>query len=210
MIRVGLLDSGVDPTLEERMTAAASFTGAPLVPDKIGHGSALVRIILHYAPEAVLLNAQAFGSRLRTSSENVAAALDWLREEGARLVNMSVGLREDRDVLHEAVAAALDAGMVVVASTPARGAPVFPAGYAGVLRITGDARCGVGEVSALGGEPADYGACPRGVDRAAGGASYAVAHVTGILATAFADGESDPRAVLDRLATHRARERRGD
>jgi hypothetical protein len=42
---------------------------------------------------------------------------------------------------------------------PARGAPVYPAAYPGVIRATGDARCAPHELSAL--RPWFFGGCPR-------------------------------------------------
>ena len=105
------------------------------------------------------------------------------------------------------MADALAAGLILIASTPARGAPVYPAAYPGVLRVTGDARCGPGELSALG-VPADYGACVRDVDGSPGGASLAAAHVTGLLAAGLEVAGSDAAAVLGRAVRFRGRERR--
>src|SRR5581483_9541851 len=134
---------------------------------------------------------------------------------GARVVNLSFGLRADRDVLRGACARAVAAGVLLVAATPARGAPVFPASYPGVVRVSGDTRCGAGEVSDLAGDPADLGAAPggEGGTGVAGGASFACARVSGMLAAVLA-GEPGlgPAAALARLrarAAWRGRERRG-
>jgi hypothetical protein len=208
MIAVGLLDSGVDAALAGHVLAAASFTAGEPGAVPSGHGTALARVILHHAPEARLLVAQAFGPDLRAAPADVAAALGWLASRGARVVNLSIGLREDREVLRAAVAGALAAELILVAATPARGGPVYPAAYPGVLRVTGDARCGPGDLSRLGGMPADYGACPKDLDGSPRGASCATAHVTGMLASAIGRGETEPRAILDALARHHGRERR--
>ena len=207
MIKVGLLDSGVAPALAARLDASRSFVEAP-APDPQGHGSALARIILQHAPRVALLDARAFPERGRAAPGAVAAGLDWLRQEGAHIVNMSFGLRHDRTVLREAVAAAHAAGIVLIGSVPARGQMVYPGGYPGVIRVSGDARCAPGEISALGGTPADYGACPLDADGRPGGASFAAAHLTGVLARHMSEAERDPRALLDRLARFRGRERR--
>ena len=169
---VGLLDSGVEAVLSAHVRASRAFVDErPANP--LGHGSALARIILNHAPHAALLDARVFGEQQRTTPELVAAGLDWLREDGARIINMSFGLRHDRAALRDAVAAAHAAGMILVASAPARGAMVYPGGYAGVIRVSGDARCGPDEISALGGDPAGFGACPPGVYCRLGGASFA-------------------------------------
>jgi len=82
---------------------------------------------------------------------------------------------------------ALDAGCIIVAATPARGASVYPAAYPGVIRATGDARCAPHELSAL--RPWLFGGCPRleaasftanrrAQSHASGGASIGAAWVT--------------------------------
>ena len=204
---VGMLDSGVELAVAAHVRASRGFVDKP-GPGPFGHGTAVVRIVLHHAPDAPLLCAQVFGSRQRTTPEVVAAGLDWLRQENARIVNMSFGLRHDRAVLRHAVTRAQAAGMIVVASVPARGAMVYPGGYAGVIRVSGDARCAPGEISALGGDPADYGACPKDMGGRLGGASFAAAHVTGLLASRLSEPDHDPRDLLDRLARLQGRERR--
>lgn len=207
MTTVGLLDSGVAAALSAHLRASRAFVDAP-APDPRGHGSAIARIVLHHVPYAPLLDARVFAERQRATPEAVAAGLDWLREEGARVVNMSFGLRHDRAVLRQAVAAARAAGMILIASVPARGGTVYPGGYPGVIRVSGDARCAPGEISALSGAPADYGACPQDVDGRYGGASFAAAHLTGVLARHLSETDRDPRALLDRLARFHGRERR--
>lgn len=208
MIRVGLVDTGIAPALAKSVGAAKSFTGTPLAEDVHGHGTTVAGIVLHYAPHARLLDAQAFGPSARAEAAAVAAGLRWLIAERARLVNLSLGLLDDRDVLRAAVAEALARGLTLIASTPARGGSVYPAAYPGVLRVTGDARCAPGEVSALGGEPADYGACPRHLDGTPGGASLAAAHVTGLLARDLNSPDADPGAILGCAARFHGRERR--
>jgi subtilisin family serine protease len=207
MIAVGLLDSGVAADLAAHVQASRSFVDAP-APDPRGHGSAIARIILQRAPGAALIDAQVFADRQRTTPEAVAAGLDWLRAEGAPVVNMSFGLCHDRAVLRDAVARAVATGMILVTAAPARGGTVYPGGYPGVIRVSGDARCAPGEISALGGAPADYGACTHDAAGRHGGASFAAAHLTGLLVPHLDEIDRDPRAWLDRLARFRGRERR--
>ena len=207
MIRVGLVDTGVDRSLAGSIAAAKAF-GAPPREDDFSHGTAVARIVLHHAPHARLLCAKAFGADGRAEAAAVAEALRWLTLERALLVNLSLGLAHDREILRAAVAEALAAGLILIASTPARGAPVYPAAYPGVLRVTGDARCQPGEISALGGEPADYGACARDLDGTQGGASLAAAHVTGLLARGLTTSRADAAAILARAVRYRGRERR--
>jgi hypothetical protein len=224
-VLIGLIDSGVaaeqalyvageqrfwlDP--QERVAVGAA------VPDRLAHGAALAEIVLASAPQAHLLNAQVFDGARPRAPAVIAAALDWVVAEGARVVNMSFGLRQDRVALRQACDAATAAGVILVCSTPARGGPVYPAAYAGVLRVCGDARCAPGELSALPDGPAHLGACPRPHGRASdppanGGASFGAAHATGLLAAFFvAHPDASRRDALNHLESlcrYRGRERR--
>ena len=227
-VRVGLLDSGVGEDLAAHVGAAAAFgprdedavDRGDAEPDRLGHGSALAAIILRHAPDAALLNAQVLGPRGTTSAAAVAAGLAWLTDQGADLITLSLGLRADRAVLREACAAAIAAGCVLLGAAPARGAPVYPSAYDGVIRVTGDARCAAAQVSHLASAQADFGACVRAVDERVpivgavpiAGASVAVAHACGLVAPAFglggARGGAAARDVLVRRADFHGPERK--
>ena len=113
----------------------------PAQPDRLGHGSCLLDVVAAHAPAVKFAIAQVFHDRMVTSAVLVAAALDWLAERKVRVINLSLGLRQDRGVLRAACERAVADGIVLCASTPARGEPVYPASYPGVMRMTGDARC---------------------------------------------------------------------
>jgi hypothetical protein len=96
------------------------------------------------------------------------------------LINLSLGLQQDRPVLRQACAEVQAAGVLLCASSPAQGAAVYPASYPGVIRITGDARCAPGQWSWLGSAQADFGGHVGERDMA--GASLGCAAVTGRIA----------------------------
>ncbi len=150
------------------------------------HGTAMASIIVALAPQVSLYDARVFPEQGLATPSAVASGLDWLIEQDVELVNISLGLREDRDVLRLACARATEQGVLVIAAAPAHGPAVYPSAYPGVLRVTGDARCAPGEYAWLDSEQALIGACVGGMDhqpgRPGGGASCAVAHVTGALA----------------------------
>lgn len=193
-VRVGLLDSGVDPPLRDRLIAAKSFIpnrdgviSQPLVADPTGHGTVMAEMLLA-VPGVELLGAQVFTRTGPTSPAVIAAGLGWLLGQGVQLVNMSFGLRQDRAVLRDACARAINAEVILLAASPARGAPVWPAAYPGVLRISGDARCAADELSDLASAQADFGACPQGGDPRTGGASLATVRVMARVAEYLAAG----------------------
>jgi hypothetical protein len=220
-VLVGLVDSGVAEELRGRMAGIRRFRQNPegaivneaATPDFLGHGTLTARLILQHAGTATLLCAQVFDERGVTTPATVAAGLGWLVKQGARVINLSLGLTEDRPVLRAACADAIAAGAWLAASVPILGARVFPAAYPGVVRVTGDARCQRRELSALDGQRADFGACPwpagsppigarEGVSVIAG-ASMASARVSGALARMLAiDPAGNPVEGLRRLCAY--------
>jgi hypothetical protein len=228
IVRVGILDSGVGAAVLPYVVRARRFeaegdgrvVAASLTADRVGHGTVVARTLLaHTESQSVqIVVAQTFSESMRAAPEVVAAGLAWLAAEDVGLVCLSVGLRSGHRGLQLAAEAALGSGATVVAAAPARGGPVYPAAYPGVIAVCGDARCGPHEVSELGGAPADYGACPRphgdAFGRSVGGASCAAAHVAGLLAGFLCRsraGESGgAREYLSHTARYRGREHRSN
>ena len=225
-ILVGLLDSGIREFPPESVKAERRFVlqdsgevgEISAEPDILGHGTELAHILRFHEPHTRIVSAQIFTGSFATSAATAAAGLRWLIDQKARLINMSFGLKEDRSVLRDACAMALQSGAVLLAAAAARGAAVFPAAYPGVIRITGDARCAPGELSVLGTTQADFGAHVRPIstqdDRngTVGGASYAVAHAAGIGASFLQEnpgtGAADVRAHFEKSAAYLGPERR--
>jgi len=197
VVRVGLIDSGIAPEWMPRVDAAQAFALTrnpanpssdcavqcrPLASDTLGHGSAVSRRIANFAPSVRWHVAQVLDASGRTSALQIAAALDWLAQQDVPLVCMSLGVRADRPSLARACADAVSRGMALCASVPAHGAPVFPAAYEGMVRVTGDARCAPEQWSWLGTAQADFGAAAYTNPGQPAGASLANAALCGILA----------------------------
>jgi hypothetical protein len=212
---IGLIDSGVAGAPRAFVAASRGFLAAPdgavraaaAADDLLGHGTALAEILLEGAAGSRLLNAQVFSDNLTCSAAQVAAALVWLLEQRVQLVNMSFGLREDRPLLRQACEQALEAGTVLVAAAPARGEPVYPAAYAGVIRATGDARCAPGEISFLDSGQADFGGHVRVAGTKVAGASVGCAHVSARAARFLASHPGSTPAQLREWLTAQARYR---
>jgi hypothetical protein len=188
--RVALIDScggglrGLDTAAQADASSvadAAAFVAGDgrverrdTVADPSGHGSRIAALLMRGRRVELLLG-QVFLSLGPTSGAAVAAAIDWAVERRVGLIHLSLGLAADRAVLKAAVQRAIDAGCIIVAAMPARGAPVYPAAYPGVIRATGDARCAPHQHSAL--RPWFFGGCPR-LEDTSGGASIGAAWVT--------------------------------
>ncbi|MBV4491707.1 subtilisin-like serine protease QhpE [Pseudomonas oryzicola] len=215
---VGIIDSGCSPEQASALLRARRFwledgqlrEGATL-PDPLGHGGAVLDALQREAGSVPVLVAQVFSGQASTSALQVAAALLWLVEAGARLVNLSLGLQQDRPVLHQACAEAIAAGVLLCASSPAQGGPVYPASYPGVIRVTGDARCAPGQWSWLGSRQADFGGYVGAGGRA--GASLGCAALSGRVAALLREepgmGRQQVRDWLRQHAAFVGPERRG-
>lgn len=186
-LRIGVIDSG--HAAHQRVAGGRRFFllpegigQGPLQEDALGHGSAIIEAIGQRAPTAQVYVAQVFDRRAVTSAAQVSAALLWLLAQDVRLINLSLGLRQDRDLLRQACAAAEARGVLLCASSPAQGEAVFPASYPGVLRVTGDARCSAQQWSWLNTAQADFAACVRGSSPGQSGASLGCAALSGHIA----------------------------
>jgi hypothetical protein len=208
---VGIVDSGLHPHITHFAASAFRADGSkiitgPATQDLLQHGAVTLDIVHAWAPGASLAVAQVFFDRLSVAPRPVAAALDWLIERGAKIVNLSLTTQSDSQALRESCQRAVEAGCLLVAAVPARGPQVFPAAYPGVLRVTGDARCAANQFSWIRNGRIDMGASPlyRTISATAsalrGGSSIATARVTGALAALLARGVAADTALQDLVA----------
>ena len=221
---IGIVDSGVAPALRRQLATETrvllredgSVGRSAAMDDAIGHGSEIARIILGLAPSAALVSAQAFTDSRTVDAGVVAEGIAWCLEQGARIINLSLGLRADKAALRRACERARASGALLVAAFPARGDAVYPAAYPEVLAVSGDARCTAGNWSVIAAGRlvgADTAAANSAADGATqGGASYAAARISGLAARFFsawphADAQ-DCLAWLESDAAFRGRERR--
>jgi subtilisin family serine protease len=223
-VTVGIVDGGFRRVPVAALHAAACFVAdgegqvrhEPATGRTLPHGEAVAALVLAAEPAARLMDARIASPDQQPTARIVAAAIDWCVGEGARVINLSLGLLEDRAVLRDACEYAIARGVVLVAAAPARGTPVFPAAYPGMLSVSGDARCATGQWSLLNRETAGgalYGCCPAGPDNAGGGASMATARFTGIVARLIAQfpcaGRNGLAEYLAACANWRGREYKG-
>lgn len=196
-VRVGIIDSGLTQDefarlpirAAQRFVAAddGSVTCMPAVDDELGHGTQIAKIILDNNPDIELLIAQVFADRRQCEPAQVVAALDWLADAGASVINMSFGIARPEVVLRLACERASHGGTILIGSAPARGATAFPAAYPCCIAVSGDARCNSEQISWLGSATADFGAHPFALS-GSGGASYAAARVSSRIARLLAMG----------------------
>jgi subtilisin family serine protease len=203
-VRVAVVDSGVDAAhkdLRAKVTREVAVhlgpRGASVVegpaPDLAGHGTACADVIGRLAPACSLWNVRALGPDCKGSPAALLAAFRWCLDQGAEIVNLSLGTRDAAlaEPLRELVDLAYRRSVLVVAAASnVPGARSYPAAFASlvcvdagyfaspddfVFRVGGDA-----EIEA----PGVYvdAAWPGGGRKLVTGTSFATPHVAGHLA----------------------------
>jgi subtilisin family serine protease len=197
-VRVAVIDSGVQldhPDLAGQVMASANFVGEPDARAEI-HGTAVAGIIAAradnhvgiagVAPRARLLALracrQATAADTSCTTLSLATALHAAIDRSAQVINMSLGGPSDR-LIERLVGAALERGIVVVTAAD-RALPNggFPAAVHGVVAVV-DETSGAAPAGMVAAPGTDIPATLPGSRWATvSGASYAAAHVSGLLA----------------------------
>jgi hypothetical protein len=199
-VRIAVVDSGIDarhPDLAGRIELQENFVDAGQTPAE-PHATAVAGIvaaragnglgIAGVAPEARLLALracwQAPGQGARCSSFTLGKALNFAIMHDARIINLSLAGPSDRLLQTLLDAASVRGTTVVGAVDPERPAAGFPASSASVLAVTAQtAGAPAPRADALGAPGTDIPTCLPGARWGfVSGASYAAAHVTGLVA----------------------------
>ena len=171
--------------------------------DRLGHGTAVAAAIREKAPEADIFAIKVFWHTLATDIASLTRAIEVAVEQGATLINMSLGTAElqHRERLTAAVSATRRAGSLLVAAHDDNGTEWLPGSLDEVIGVRADwtyDRHGY-TVSAIKGRPllvtAPYPREIPGVprERNVNGVSFAVANATGFVARCL---ETAPAADL--------------
>ncbi|MFC3895658.1 S8 family peptidase [Lentzea rhizosphaerae] len=116
---VAVLDTGVDqthPDLADREIGERNFTSSPDAGDHYGHGTHVASIIAGtgakssgkyrgVAPDARILDVKVLGDNGSGQDSQIIAGMEWAVEQGAQVVNMSLGGYDTPEIepLEEAV-----------------------------------------------------------------------------------------------------------
>jgi len=220
-VRVAVIDSGVHPTNPHiggvpisgvRIGADGEIDGDFV--DRIGHGTAVAAAILEKAPDIDLVAVRVFDRTLATSADVLARAISWSANNGARLINLSLGTSNPARaaVLNAAVEEAVAAGAIVVSAFESGGVTWLPGSLPNAVGVTLESACDrhaivVAADGTLGSVRFGASGYPRPiegvpVERNLSGISFAVANGTGFLARLLSRDTTirDTRAIARELA----------
>jgi type VII secretion-associated serine protease mycosin len=156
-VTVAVIDSGVDNKNPQLASAVKVDTSADLIDakshgtvDPVGHGTEVAGIIaarpspstgfVGLAPEATVISIRQAGEDGTGTIPNLVTALHKAVQAGAKVINISQDTPRGTPQLAHAVAAAVRADIVIVASAGNDGSDgksrtTFPGGYPGVLAV---------------------------------------------------------------------------
>ena len=219
-VRVAVIDSGVQldhPDLIGQVTLNMNLAGEPGRDAEI-HGTAVAGIIaaradnhvgiVGVAPEARLLALracrQSSASDTQCDTLSLARALHAAIEQGAQIVNLSLGGPPDR-LIRQLVETAMARGIgVVAAANRAAQDGGFPAGIRGVIAVSDRTAAPAADAILVAPGTDIPTTLPGSRWATVSGASFAAAHVTGLLALMLDAGarsgkpRADPAADLAR------------
>jgi hypothetical protein len=214
-VTVAVLDSGVHADhphvggVQGGISLALDDDSHDLL-DRIGHGTAVAAAIREKAPAASLLVVKIFHRHLATNADVLARAIRWAANNGARIINLSLGTPNAAHIerLAEATVHAMNCGAVIVSAREANGVPCYPGALANVIGVVADHAVERDEIDTHleGGElvvraspfPRPIPNVPR--ERNLSGVSFAVANVSGFLARAAEHANGDALAAMRALA----------
>ena len=161
MIEVAVLDSGL--TVGHPHVAGLRVRGFGLLghepplertedfSDVTGHGTAVTAALHRLLPDASVLAVRLLDDELRTTTAALCDAIRLAADEGARVINLSLGSGRDesRGPLADAVAHAAERGAVCVAAAHPRGRTLFPADLPTVISVTTHRSCPLADLFAV-------------------------------------------------------------
>lgn len=199
-MRVAVVDSGIHAghphvgTVQGGIHFRADGTTDEDWMDRLGHGTAVAAAIREKAPAVELLAVRVFDRSLATNAATLARAIAWSVEQGVSFINLSLGTpnTDHLPALQEAVENAGRRGATIVSAARHNDAEWYPGSLAGVVGVVLDWECprekirrqetGDGrQVYAASGYPRPIPGVPP--ERNLKGISFAVANVTGVLAS---------------------------
>ncbi|ADL53774.1 S8 family peptidase [Clostridium cellulovorans] len=139
-VKVAVLDTGIDTTHEDlqgKVIGGKDFTNSGSYMDDEGHGTAMAGIIAAdrangigvsgIAYDAKILSVKVLDSRGEGDTLTTSEGIKWAADNGAKILNLSLGGDSSDPILEDAVNYAVSKGCVIIAASGNDG--VFGVGY---------------------------------------------------------------------------------
>jgi thermitase len=165
-IDIAILDTGVDldhPDLASKIISNVNFSGSTTVDDVYGHGTHVAGIaaamtnngigVVGLGYHASLMNVKVLGDTGSGTYSAIASGIIWAADNGAEVINMSLGGYAASSTLEDAINYAWSKGVVVVAAAGNSGSTTlsYPAYYTNCIAVAAtDARDAVASFSTYG------------------------------------------------------------
>ncbi|MBZ0266765.1 S8 family serine peptidase [bacterium] len=157
-VLVAIVDTGIDGTHPDLAASVSSIgwdfvdddplaldernelddDGDGLVDEGAGHGTHVAGLVLAAAPNVTLMPVRVLDSEGSGTSVGVARGIRWAADNGADVINLSLGMYVDARVIRDAIEDAVAHGTIVVNSAGNRGMQAqdhFPARLSRVLSV---------------------------------------------------------------------------
>jgi hypothetical protein len=216
-IRVAIVDTGIDYTHSElRGRYAGGFDAVNNDSDPMddhGHGTHVAGTVASemnggglagVSPGVQLLAGKALGSDGSGYTSDLIEAIDWAMQNGAQVINYSLGSSYNSKTLEDKINQAAARGIIQVAAAGnnSGGSLMYPAAYGAVISVAAtDSSDRLAGFSALGAEVAAPGVgitstVPGGGYATWSGTSMAAPHVTATVALMLANKQTNIRQQL--------------
>jgi thermitase len=141
-VRIAILDTGIDvdhPDLAKKIVVAKNFSSSKKVDDLYGHGTHVAGIaaaitgnkagVAGVAISASLMNVKVLGDSGSGSYSSIIKGVVWAADNGAKVINMSLGGGSASQAMADAVKYAVGKGVTIVAAAgnSNTSAPSYPA-----------------------------------------------------------------------------------
>jgi len=149
-VNIAILDTGIDldhPDLANKIMSNANFGSSPTVDDIHGHGTHVAGIaaamtnngigVAGVGCNSTLMNVKVLGDNGSGTYSSVASGIIWAADNGAEVINMSLGGSAASSTLEDAINYAWSNGVIVVAAAGNSGSttPMYPAYYANCMAV---------------------------------------------------------------------------
>jgi thermitase len=149
-VAIAILDTGIDQShedLQAKIKKNVNFTTSKSVDDKYGHGTHVAGSaaavtnnatgVAGTCPQCALYNVKVLADNGAGSWDWVAKGIVWAADNGAKVINLSLGGSSASRTVEEAVNYAWNKGVVIVAAAGNAGtnALFYPAAYSNVIAV---------------------------------------------------------------------------